>query len=239
MYDPDFLNPVCLPSTLDYFFVRKSILSSLKEQLPKFKGTLLDVGCGQMPYKKILIASPSQVKIYIGLDLIQNNIYTTKPDLYWDGRKIPLEDNSVENAIATELFEHCPEPELVMREIYRVLKPGGFLFFTVPFLWPLHDVPYDEYRYTPFSLERLLKNASFEKIAIKSTGGWDAALGLMLGLWVRRRFRFSRKARIVRAILSILAYPLIFLLTRLDKPSAVFEESTMITGLTGLAYKPE
>jgi len=94
----------------------------------------------------------------------------------------------IEDSIATEVFEHCPDPEIVMKEIWRVLKLGGILFFTVPFLWNLHETPYDEYRYTPFALKRHLTQSGFTEIEIKAMGGWDAALAQMLGLWVRRRF---------------------------------------------------
>ena len=59
-----------------------------------------------------------------------------KPDLVWDGKNIPLPDRAVESVLATEVFEHCPEPESLMREIHRVLKPQGFLFFTTPFFGP-------------------------------------------------------------------------------------------------------
>ena len=97
-----------------------------------------------------MLSAPSRVEKYIGLDL-KDNIYQ-KPDVEWDGRTIPLADNSIDCALAMEVLEHCPEPEVVLREALRVLKPGSSLFLTVPFVWPLHDVPHDEYRYTPFAL---------------------------------------------------------------------------------------
>jgi hypothetical protein len=52
-----------------------------------------------------------------------------------------------------------------------MLKPGSLLFFTVSFLWPLHDVPRDAYRYTPFALERHLRNSGFAQIKLKALGG--------------------------------------------------------------------
>jgi SAM-dependent methyltransferase len=231
-------NPRCSLGTLDIFYIRQSILSALKRELANFSGTLLDVGCGYMPYKPLLLSPLTKVDRYLGLDLEKNEIYENRPDLVWDGNKIPLPDCMVECAIATEIFEHCPDPELTMSEIYRVLKPGGIMFFTVPFLWPLHDVPYDEYRYTPFSLKRHLGNSGFESIELKALGGWDASLAQMMGLWVRRRLSFSRKQRILRAILSPLVLPVVWLLTRLDTCPQNFSESSMITGIAGTVRKP-
>ena len=143
MRKSEFLEPTCKPNVLDIFIVRRSILSSLQTQIPQYEGTLLDVGCGQMPYKTLLTSSPSRVKQYIGLDLEFNPIHNNHPDITWQNGKIPLSDGSIDCAIATEVFEHCPDPEVVMSEICRVLKPRGMLFCTVPFLWPLHEVPHD------------------------------------------------------------------------------------------------
>jgi SAM-dependent methyltransferase len=147
---------------------------------------------------------------------------------------MPIESESFECAFGTEVLEHCPNPEVVMKEVHRVLKPGGVFFFTVPFLWNLHEVPNDEYRYTPFSLERHLKNSGFTDITIKATGGWHASMAQMLGLWVRRSSMSSRK----RKILSRFLKPIIKYLIKLDEPENVqFKEGQMITGLYGVAKK--
>ena len=121
-----------------------------------------------------------------------------------------------------------------MRETLRVLRPGGLLFFTVPFLWPLHDVPFDEYRYTPFALERHLQRAGFANVTLRALGGWDASVAQMIGLWVRRR----PMSAVRRAILSTCAVPIVRYLLAVDRPSPQFGESTMITGIAGTARKP-
>ncbi len=220
---------------IDLFFIRTSILTALKKAIPNFSGTLLDVGCGYMPYKDLILENSSQVTSYIGLDLVDNKYRS--PDLKWDGVTIPLEDNSIDCAIATEVFEHCPDINQTLTEIFRVLKPNGMLFFTVPFLWPLHDVPYDEYRYTPYSLKRHLEKANFRKIEIEAMGGWDAALAQMIGLWIKRRLVFSKGQRLIRILLVIFCFPLIYLLIKLDTPPTNFDKPTMITGLSGIAIK--
>ena len=181
-----FLNPTLSIDSVDTYVIRTALLNAIKGSLPDLTGTLLDVGCGQMPYRE-LILEHSAVRKYIGLD-IRNPGYQKhrQPDLFWAGTVIPLADRSVDSVIATELFEHLPDIDVVLREIARVLKPGGALFFTVPFLWPLHDTPWDFCRYTPFALHRHLEGTDFDVRSITGLGGWNASLAQMIGLWLNR-----------------------------------------------------
>ncbi|RQW88761.1 MAG: class I SAM-dependent methyltransferase [Geobacter sp.] len=226
--------------TMDTYWIRKNILKGLQEFLVNCSGVLLDVGCGEMPYKPLII-NQGGISRYLGLD-IENPAYQAKqkPDIYWDGSQIPLPDDSVDCAIATELFEHLPDPAATLQEIRRVIKPGGRIFFTVPFLWPLHDMPQDEYRYTPFSLQRILLQAGYCNMEITAHGGWDASLAQMIGLWVTRRpMDNSTREEYMKSL-----YPFYQqLLASADSSSPLtFEkmssESTMITGLYGTAQKP-
>jgi SAM-dependent methyltransferase len=230
-----FLSPPCRPSNLDSFGNRRLLLRALTDALPDFRGRLLDVGCGYQPYRSLLLSPPSQATDYIGLDL-PDNIYQA-PQLPWNGDCIPLQDASIDSALLTEVLEHCPDPEAVLRDVGRVLKPGGFIFLTVPFIWPIHTVPHDEFRYTPFALRRLLEHAGFQNPIIEATGGRHAVLALTLGLWVRRRPLTSRVHVPMQAALSFLLWPVIWLLLKMDKRPREFEESTMIVGLSAKAFK--
>jgi SAM-dependent methyltransferase len=229
----EFLSPRYLPKTLDTCGIRRAILYHIIKELPNMSGILLDIGCGNMPYRSLLESAPSRVTRYIGLD-VQNDLYTSKPDLLWSGTRIPLHDDAIDCVIATEVLEHCPDPTVVISETQRVLKPGGYFFVTVPFLWPLHDVPNDESRLTPFALERQLRKSGFGDIRLDALGGWDASLAQILGLWARRRPMSRRK----RALASLLMWPIVLYLAGRDAPPNEFGESAMITGLFCTASKP-
>jgi SAM-dependent methyltransferase len=233
MVNDEFLSPVCSPYSLDYFHARRAIAAALTRVAPSLCGTVLDIGCGQMPYKPLILSAPSRANRYLGLDLAFSKYYLYAPDLTWDGRTIPLPDSSIDCALATEVLEHCPEPSMVLSEVSRVLKPSGLFFATVPFLWPLHDVPNDEYRYTPFCIQRLLAAAGFDHIQIAALGGWDASLAQMLGLWVRRRPMSERHRR----ILQRLVLPFYRWLTAHDIPPQSFVQCEMITGMAITAKK--
>jgi len=219
---------------LDRFYIRTSIRNSLQAHLNLFHGMLLDVGCGAMPYKKYILQH-SQVSEYHGIDLYTALEYAkeVKPDYYWDGKVLPFGDNSFDVVMMTEVLEHVPDPEAVLNEVFRVLRKGGIIFLTIPFLWPLHEVPHDEYRFTPFAINRILDISGFSEIHIHATGGWNASLAQMLGLWVRR----SALSRFKRWLLSLLLTPFIRYLISKDTIPPDFNEGQMITGLVGIAQK--
>jgi SAM-dependent methyltransferase len=229
----DYLNPRFRPERLDRAVPRAATLRAVREHVPSLRGTVLDVGCGHQPYRSVLTGPTSGATSYIGLDL-KPTIYAA-PDVVWDGTAAPLRTGAIDSAVATEVFEHVPEPLPVLREVHRLLTPGGTLFLTVPFLWPLHDVPYDEYRYTPFSLQRLLEQAGFRDVSVRALGGWDASLAQLLALWVRRRPMGQRK----RKVLSTAVTPVVRALAGRDRPPTTFVESTMITALAAVARKAE
>ena len=231
-----YLAPPCRPSTLDSFGNRRLLLRTLKGALANFRGRLLDVGCGHQPYRSLLLAPPSLATDYIGLDLA-DNLYQP-PDLAWDGKQIPLEDASVDSVLLTEVLEHCADLEEVLEKgLLRVLTLEGSPHSSVPFHRPIHTVPHDEFRYTPFALRRLLERSGFPNPVIEATGGRHAVLALTLGLWVRRRPLASRVHVVTRAVLSIVWWPVIWLLLKMDKRPPEFEESTMIVGLSAQAFK--
>jgi SAM-dependent methyltransferase len=229
-------NYIHIPLTiknLDKYVHRKAILSALQESLPLFSGTLLDYGCGKMPYKKYIVEH-SAVTEYIGLDIETALDYgTIKPDVVWDGTRIPFPDGRFDIVFATEVFEHVHDLYQALLEIHRVLKSEGLIFFTLPFVWPLHEVPNDEYRYTPFALEKNFKRAGFTQTDIQPTGGWNAALAQLLGLWVRRKPMSKKK----KTFLSFLMRPVIRALLRGDSRPFDFREKTMMPGLYGIARK--
>lgn len=233
--EDNFLNVKLDLNTLWMYQVRKNLLKAITENSVQFKGSLLDLGCGIMPYKSTLLKNKS-IEKYIGLDLEKASYYAdVKPDLIWDGKIIPLDDNSIDCIMATEVLEHTHTPDDLLKEINRVLKPGGLFFCTVPFIWHLHEVPFDEYRYTPFSLEKKLQAAQFTRIEIKALGGWDASLSQLLGLWVTYR----PMKKIMKSILLRVCRLAIRLLDKHDKLPQTFDNTSnsMISGLSALCYK--
>ena len=136
--------------------------------------------------------------------------------------------------MATEVLEHCTDSKIVLMEIHRVLKKGGSLIFTVPFLWPLHEVPYDHYRFTPFALQSYLSDSGFRKSELQMLSGWDTSLAQVMALWVVRRPGIDP---ILRRLLRWIFRPIVGLLHKTDSKPNDFGENQMITGLSGIAQK--
>ncbi len=138
-------------------------------------GDLIDIGCGRMPYRKEIIEF---VTNYDGLDLEQ----TIKEIKYvCDAQDMNIVlDQSYHTAICLEVLEHVQNPQKVLNEINRVLKPQGMLILSVPHLSRLHNVPNDYYRFTSYGISFLLEQAGFKVLEMRTRGKLFTFLGHQL-----------------------------------------------------------
>jgi len=94
------------------------------------------------------------------------------PDIVGDIHKLPLQDESFEAVFCISVLEHIENPFQAFEEMYRILKPGGYCFIYVPFLYCYHAHPGyygDFWRYTEEALRFLGKK--FSKIEIQGVRG--------------------------------------------------------------------
>ncbi len=104
--------------------------------------------------------------------VILDKVSDYNPDIVGDVRKLPLEDNSVDAILCIHLLEHVADPEVAMKEIYRVLKPGGFCYFDTPFLFYYHPMKgyyEDFYRYTRDGWQYMCRD--FKSVEIQNVRG--------------------------------------------------------------------
>lgn len=159
-----------------YYLELKPMIKALDEAAKQCaKGKLLDIGCGNKPYEALF---GPYVESYFGTDIIQSDL--GKVDLVCDASAIPLTDSCFDTVVCTQTIEHVPNPFKVIDEAFRLLKPGGSLILTGPMYWPLHEEPYDFYRYTKHGFRNMLESSGFRSIRIISNGGKWALLGQVI-----------------------------------------------------------
>ena len=133
------------------------------------QGRLLDMGCGYVPLYDTY------------RDLVSENICidwekTPHVNPYLDQTvdltvALSFESASFDTVLLTDVLEHIPEPMNLMCEIARILRPGGKLILGVPFLYWLHEVPHDYYRYTEFALRRFCQLSGLRVVELVPYGG--------------------------------------------------------------------
>lgn len=172
---------------------RRRFLSPLlyglyRELAPRLRryshGRMLDAGCGTMPYRSLVLG---QVDQYVGFDIERR---TDGVEYVGDIEDLePVPSGSVDVILCSEVLEHVSHPPAALRACHRVLKPGGTLIVTTPFLARLHEEPYDFFRYTEHGLRTLFTDAGFEIEDMASTGsllsflGHQAATMLVIPIW--------------------------------------------------------
>jgi SAM-dependent methyltransferase len=151
--------------------IYESNIKLLEELTPSIRGHLFDLGCGEMPYKEWL---KKYADTYTGVDWA-NSMHSFHADICADLNQIlPIQDGVADTVISVSVMEHLREPETFLREAHRILKPSGTIVLQVPFMWWVHEEPYDYYRFTRYGLEHILKKAGFCNINIKcQTGFWQ------------------------------------------------------------------
>lgn len=156
------------PHYIHYYF----LIRDIKEAIIKYaKGNFLDLGCGNKPYETLYNpVTNSQT----GCDVMQSD--KNRVDVLCPVTDLKFDDEIFDTVLCTQVLEHVFEHDKMMKEIFRVMKPGGHIILTVPFAWELHEEPYDFFRYTKHALKELFEQAGFEIDYIKPNGGKWAAV---------------------------------------------------------------
>ena len=157
---------------IDPYYISHSTLSAAIRRAGQLINVdrLLDIGCGEKPYRRFLTA-----RQYVGIDLPTYGPQAV--DLFGSALQLPFCDASFDALLCTEVLEHVPEPDALLKETARLLKPGGALILTTPQTWGLHLEPYDYFRYTRYGLEALAQRAELIVESIQPTCGVWATLG--------------------------------------------------------------
>jgi ubiquinone/menaquinone biosynthesis C-methylase UbiE len=163
-----------------------TIYRHIAKTIPAYQGNVLDVGCGQSPYKFLLNTSATK---YFGVDIVDaekfdyNNANITP----FNGVDIPFEANMFDALICTEVLEHVQHYQKLIDEMHRVMKPGAAGIVTIPWSARYHYAPYDYFRYTPSSLKTMFEKFSEAKIIPRGSDVSNVANKLIV-MWFRNLY---------------------------------------------------
>ena len=141
--------------------------------------SILDAGAGESVYKSMFAACD-----YKAIDLAVGESRWNYANLDYVGalHEMPIEDETFDAVLCTQVLEHLEWPRESVSEMHRVLKPGGTLFISVPMAQHEHQTPYDFFRYTSYGLKSICQHAGFSDVKVTPFGG----------MWVRWAYELPR-----------------------------------------------
>ena len=164
-----------------------------------FNGRTLNAGCGNRDISETLSSFGTT-------EIVNYDIASEIPGaLIGPLEKMPFATAEFDSILCNAVLEHVEAPEPVMREMVRVLRPGGHMVVAIPFLQPFHPCPGDFRRYTREGMRRLGIENGLEVTAIHPTHTIAQTLG-----WIIWEYLEEKKSLVGKAIL----YPLLWCFTR-------------------------
>lgn len=235
-----------------YWTERRHLRAGARRLAESASGVLLDIGGAERPYGEYFTPRVSR---YVGLeyppmaDNLVPELWGFLPrvrhvvDVWGDGNALPFATGCADCVLLSEVLEHVPHPENLLREAARVLRPGGRVLLTVPFMAPLHQLPYDYYRFTDEGLRKMFEAAGLEAEWIAPRGNAASAAGSMLTQFVLRTLGARQVNHDGSVTLSRWRAPLVLpLLALVQAVFAVLERLTDDTssclGWSAVAAKP-
>ncbi|HQP12861.1 MAG TPA: class I SAM-dependent methyltransferase, partial [Candidatus Omnitrophota bacterium] len=169
IFDPAHVNPSA----------RKALINSLPED-----AVILNIGAGVKKYPRRCVNV--DINAFGNVDVVA------------DAQRLPFQDNTIDLCLMEYVVEHVPYSDKMKAEIYRVLKKGGCLYATVPFMQSYHGNPDDYYRFTVSGLPVFF--SQFEKLECQPFGGPASALCNAVKEFLAIALSFNNK--VIYAVLS-------------------------------------
>ena len=130
----------------------------------------------------------------------------SKADFFYDGERFPFNNNEFDSVVTNQVFEHVFDPDNFLSEINRVLRGGGMLLLTVPFVWDEHEQPYDFGRYSSFGIKSILEKKGFEIINLKKTVTDFSTIIQLINCYI---YKIVVKNDLIRQVVTVLVmFPL-------------------------------
>lgn len=169
----------------------------LRRERPR--ASFLDLGCGDLRYKDLSDA-PGWTRLFADVQARAPGVMVE-----CDAHSLPFVDESFDVVLMAEVLEHLRDADLALAEIARVMRPGGSLVLTVPFLWGVHEAPHDYRRFTEFGLVVAMEKAGFSLQTLQRRANLIGTLLahseiLFLGAheWLARRRALSTARPLIR-----------------------------------------
>jgi SAM-dependent methyltransferase len=154
------------------------------------------VGCGVKPYYPFFVPHVSE---YVGIDVVEN----PAADLQGAVENLPVEDGSFDVVLCIQVLEHAEDPAQAVRELRRVVAPGGRVLASTHGVQVYHPAPVDLWRWTHAGLDRLFRdNASWSDVTVMPASGTTACLGMLVSIYVDLLSRRARVPAVGRALVG-------------------------------------
>jgi SAM-dependent methyltransferase len=154
------------------YAVRKPLVEWLRTQAVD-GARVLDAGCGDRPYERLLSGATE----IVGFDVPGNK----HADLHGSIDAIPVDDASFDVVLCLQVLEHVQDPAAAVRELRRVVRPGGRVLLSTHGVYPFHPNPDDLWRWTDQGLEYLfLTNAQWSSVTVRPGAGTTATVAMLV-----------------------------------------------------------
>jgi ubiquinone/menaquinone biosynthesis C-methylase UbiE len=192
-------------------FSRKGLYPFLNHEFGQIStgAKVLNIGAGGDFGKALMRHADQQQFQVVSLDIDERR----HPDIVGDLCSHDFKGQQFDAVIMAETLEHIHSPHLALENVHRILKEGGRLILTTPFIFPIHDRPYDYYRYTRYGLEYLLRH--FHDVSIKERNSWTEAIDVLSVRLIMDKNRWARALSPIFVLLALIKWPISFLLSRL------------------------
>lgn len=139
---------------------RREVFTKWLQSSARANAVVLDVGGRIQPYRPLIEGA----SLYVALDLV----VTPAVNVVSDAARMPIRGDCIDLVLCTQMLEYASDPRQVIREIRRVLKPGGFLVLSAPAVFP-QDSDHDCWRFLPGALRELLMDFSSVDLAAEGS----------------------------------------------------------------------